>query len=53
MKQNNKTMQKMIKFNVTTENVKEHNPNWPQILHHPHKILTIKGSGSGKNKIII
>ena len=36
-------MQKMIKFDVTTENVKEHNPNWPHILHHPHKILTIEG----------
>ena len=28
------------KFDVIKENVKEHNPNWPQILDHP--------SGSGK-----
>ena len=30
------------------ENIKEHNPNWPQILGHPYKILIIGGSGSGK-----
>ena len=26
----------------------EHNPNWPQILDHPYRILIIGGSGSGK-----
>ena len=26
---------------VTKENIKEHNPNWPKTPHHPYKILTI------------
>ena len=30
------------------ENIKEHNPKWPQIPHHPHRILIIGGSRSGK-----
>ena len=38
----------MINFDVTKENIEEHNPNWPQILDHPYKILIIGGSGSGK-----
>ena len=39
----------MIKFdNVTKENMKEHNPNWPQIPYHPYIILIIGGCGSGK-----
>ena len=33
---------------VTKENIKEHNPNWPQILDHPYIISTVGGSGSGK-----
>ena len=39
----------MIDFNdVTKENIKEHNPNWPQIPDHPYRILIIRGAGSGK-----
>ena len=39
----------MINFDaVTKENIKEHNPNWPQIIDHPYRILIIGGSGSGK-----
>ena len=39
----------MINFdNVTKENIKEHNPNWPQIPDHTYRILTTGGSGSGK-----
>ena len=39
----------MINFDdVTKENIKEHNPNWPQIPYHPYRILKIGGSGSGK-----
>ena len=34
--------------NVTKENIKEHNPNWPQIPDHPYRILMIGGSGSEK-----
>ena len=39
----------MINFHdVTREETKEHNPNWPQVLDHPQRILIIGGSGSGK-----
>ena len=39
----------MINFHdVTKEETKEHNPNWPQVLDHPQRILIIGGSGSGK-----
>ena len=30
------------------ENMKEHNPNWPQIPDHPYQISIIRGSRSGK-----
>ena len=40
----NKTIQKMINFDdIAKENTKEHNPNWPQILDHPSRILIIGG----------
>ena len=49
MQQYNKTIQEMINFDdVTNENMKEHNPNWPQIPVHAYKILLIGGSGPGK-----
>ena len=39
----------MINFDaVTEENVKEHNPNWPQIPDHPYSLLITGGSWSGK-----
>ena len=51
MKQYNKTVQKMIIFDdVVKENIKEHNPNWPQIPVHPYRILIIGSSGYGKTK---
>ena len=35
MYQYNKTIQKTINYvNVKKENIREHNPNWPQILNH-------------------
>ena len=38
----------MINFDdVTNENIKEHNPNWAQILDHPYKI-SIEDSWSGQ-----
>ena len=44
-----KQYMKMIDFDdVVKENIKEHNPNWPQIPNHPYRILIIGGSGSGK-----
>ena len=39
----------MINFDdVTKENIREHNPNPPQISDHPYRILITGGSGSGK-----
>ena len=39
----------MINFDdVKKKNIKEHNPNWPQILDHSYKILIIGSSGSEK-----
>ena len=39
----------MINFDdVTKENIKDHNTNWPQIPDYPYKILIFGGSGSGK-----
>ena len=39
----------MIDFDgVRKENIKEHNPNWPQVPDHLHRILIIGGSGAGK-----
>ena len=39
----------MINFDdVVKEETKEHNPNWPEILHHLYRILITGSSGSGK-----
>ena len=39
----------MINFDdIVKENIKKHNPNWPQISNHPYRILIIGGSRSGK-----
>ena len=39
----------MIKCDdVTTENIKKYNLNWPQIPNHPCGTLIIRGYGSGK-----
>ena len=39
----------MINFDdVIKENIKEHNPNCPQIPDHQYRILITGGSGSGK-----
>ena len=39
----------MINFDVVTkENIKKHNPSWPQIPDHPYRISIIGGSGSRK-----
>ena len=27
---------------VTKEDIKEHNPNWPRILNHPYRTLIIE-----------
>ena len=33
---------------VLKENIKEHNPNWPEIPDHPYRTLITAGSRSGK-----
>ena len=39
----------MIIFHyVTKEDIKEHNPNWPEIPDNSCRILITGGSGSGK-----
>ena len=39
----------MIQFDdVTRENIKGHNLNWPLIPDHSHRILITECSGSGK-----
>ena len=37
---------------VTKENIKEDNPNWPQISYYPYRIIIFGGSGSTKKNII-
>ena len=40
----------MVDFDgVTNKNIKEHNPNWPQIPDHLFRVLVFGGSGSGKS----
>ena len=46
----NKTIQKK---NVTKENIKQHNPNWPQIPDDSYRTLIVGGSRSGQKIIII
>ena len=44
----------MINFDdFTKENIKEHNPNWPEIPDHPYRILLVGGSGSGKTNTLL
>ena len=43
----------MINFDdVTKENIKQHNANWPQIPDHPYWILLIGSSGSGQTSSV-
>ena len=43
----------MINFDdVTKENIKEHNLNWPGIPDHPYRIIINEGSRFGKKFII-
>ena len=44
----------MIKFDdYVNENKTEDNKNWPYIPDHPHRILIIGGSGSGKTNLLL
>ena len=37
---------------ITKEDIKEHNPNWPEVSDHPYRILIVRGSGSGKTNAL-
>ena len=42
----------MINFDdVSKGNIRQHNPNWPQIPDYLYRILIIRGAGSGKKKV--
>ena len=44
----------MINFDdYTNENKIEHNSKWPYIPDHPHRILIVSGSGSGKTNALL
>ena len=38
---------------ITKEDIKEHNPKWPEIPDHPYRILIIGGSGSRKTNALL
>ena len=37
---------------IKKEDIKEHNPKWPEIPDHPYWILIIGGSGWGKTNVL-
>ena len=38
---------------ITKDNIKEDNPNYPEIPDHPYRILVTGGSGSGKTNALL
>ena len=38
---------------ITKEDIKNHNPNWPEIPDHPYRISIVGGSGSGKTNALL
>ena len=38
---------------IRKEDIKEHNPNWPEIPDHPYRVLIVGGSGSGKTNALL
>ena len=38
---------------ITKEDIKEHNPNWPEMSDHPCRILIIGDSGSAKANFLL
>ena len=38
---------------VTNENINKYNPNWPQISHHPYRILITGASRSRKTNALL
>ena len=40
-------------YYITKEEIKEHNPNWSEIPHHPYRILIVGGSVFGKTYALL
>ena len=38
---------------ITKEDIKEHNPSWPEVANHPYRILITGDPGSGKANALI
>ena len=38
---------------ITKEDIKKHNPNWPEIPDYTYRILIIRGSGSRKTNALL
>ena len=38
---------------ITKEDIKEHNPNWPEIPDHPCRIIIVGDSGSVKSNALL
>ena len=38
---------------ITKEDMKQHNPNWPEIPDHPYRILIVGDCGSGKTNALL
>ena len=44
----------MLNFDyIAKKDIKEYNPNWPEIPDHPYRILIVGGSGSGKTNALL
>ena len=44
----------MLNFDyITKEDIKEHNPNWPEMADHPYTILIVGGCACGKTNALL
>lgn len=46
-KYNNKIQKCLILVTFQKENIRNHNPKWPEIPDYPYLMLIFEGSGSG------
>ena len=45
---------KMFNFDyIKKEDIKEHNPSWPEIPDHAYRMLIVGGSGCGKTNALV
>ena len=38
---------------ITKKDIKEHNPNWPEMPDHPYRMLSFGGSETGKTNALL